>query len=245
MSSLELTFLGSGDAFSSGGRLQSGILLNSDEGGLLLDCGSTLLASLERCGRTTEQVDAVAVSHLHGDHFGGLPYLLLDALFIRKRTRPLHLLGSAELKQRLEDLCQALYPGTLDTLPFELVYHRLEPEMQFAGEFFRLRTYPARHGQQEAFSLRAEIAGRNIAYTGDTEWTEFLPFLADTCDLLICECCTFDQSLPGHLDYQTLRDHASELTARRIILTHTGPTLARHSDRISYEIASDGLRILL
>lgn len=246
MTAVELAIVGSGDAFSSGGRLQSGILISTPECGLLLDCGSTLLAGLERCRLTTDQIDAVAISHLHGDHFGGLPFLLLDALFVRKRTRPLTLFGPPGLEERLKELCDALYPGTLNgPLPFELSCLTLTPDQAQPTKNFTLWAFPALHGQQPCLSLRVEIAGRTISYTGDTEWTDALPSLASNCDLLICECCSYADTLPGHLDYQTLVKHTADLSARRILLTHTGPTIDSNRSKISFEVAEDGLRLQL
>ncbi len=46
---------------------------------LLVDCGATSLVALKAQGLNPDAVDAVAVTHLHGDHFGGLPFLILDA----------------------------------------------------------------------------------------------------------------------------------------------------------------------
>ena len=124
---LSLTFVGSGDAFSSGGRLQSGIFVESQTHGLLLDCGATLLAGLQRCSLNTNQIDAVVISHLHGDHFCGIPFLLLDALFVSKRSKPLQIFGPVGTKERIEEICRALYPGALDgPFPFSIDYHILD-----------------------------------------------------------------------------------------------------------------------
>ena len=82
-----MTFAGSGDAFGSGGRLQACIHLRPDPRAatppapaapvspapLLLDCGTTSLTALRRCGLDPGEIGTVFVSHLHGDHFGGLP----------------------------------------------------------------------------------------------------------------------------------------------------------------------------
>lgn len=247
MSGLALTFIGSGDAFSSGGRLQSGILLSAADKGLLLDCGSTLLAGLQRASLGTDAIDAVAVSHLHGDHFGGIPFLLLDALFVSKRHKPLLIIGPAGIETRVTELCALLYPGTFDApLPFALHFLEVDAGQQVDQDFFSLAVFSASHGQRSsASSLRVDLAGLRVAYSGDTEWTAQLPQSARGADLLICECCSYDEKLPGHLDYLTLKEHSSELGAKRIILTHTGPSIDANRQRIDWEIASDGLTLQL
>ena len=79
--------------FGSGGRYQACIHLRPAGGSpVLLDCGTTSLSALKRLGIDPGEIAAVFVSHLHGDHFGGLPFLILDGQFSR-RTRPLTLVG--------------------------------------------------------------------------------------------------------------------------------------------------------
>jgi ribonuclease BN (tRNA processing enzyme) len=246
-SSLHLTFVGSGDAFSSGGRLQSGILLATRDQGLLLDCGVTLLTGLQACNLTSEQIDRILVSHLHGDHFGGIPFLLLDALFVQKRCKPLNIFGPAGLEERIAETCHNFYPGALDgPLPFVVNYHVLTPSETTVAESLQISTFSAHHGQHAAAcSLRIELAGRIIAYSGDTEWHPGLVDLANGSDLFICECCTYDNHLPGHLDYLTLCRHLGEFDTQRLILTHLGPQIDAHREKIDLEIAHDGLQIQL
>lgn len=247
MKPLGLTFIGSGDAFSSGGRLQSGIFIKTQQGGLLLDCGATVLAALQRCGLDSNQIDVVAVSHLHGDHFGGIPFLLLDALFAQKRKKPLSIIGPVGIKERVSDLCRNLYQGALDgPFPFAVNYQYLDLQQPSNHVFFTLSTFAACHGQHSsACALRIEIAGRTIAYSGDTAWTDSLIELAKGSDLFICECCNYDERSPAHLDYLTLKQHLPELGSPRIILTHTGPSIDKNRQLIELEIASDGLHLQL
>ena len=86
---LRLTVLGSSDAFNAGGALHSAYLLEHDEGTLLIECGPSVLAGMKRAGVPTDAPDAVLISHLHGDHFAGLPFLFLEYLFENPRGRPL------------------------------------------------------------------------------------------------------------------------------------------------------------
>lgn len=244
---LNLTFVGSGDAFSSGGRLQSGVFIESQSCGLLLDCGATLLTGLQRCNLKSNQIDAVAISHLHGDHFGGIPFLLLDALFVNKREKPLHIFGPPGIESRVIAACNAFYPGALDgPFPFRVEYHVLNHQKVTTHDSFTISTFAVSHGQKSAANaLRIEIVGRTIAYSGDTNWNNNLIALAKGSDLFICECCNYDEPSPGHLDYLTLKKHLPDLTAQRIILTHTGPMIDKNRQSIELEIASDGLQLQL
>src|SRR5436305_12245762 len=119
MASVRVRFLGSGDAFSSGGRLQTCFHLDGADEPLLIDCGASALASLKRERLDPARIGWVALSHLHGDHFGGLPWLILDGQFA-KRTKPLWVTGPNGTRERVERTFEALYPGATDTeRPFE------------------------------------------------------------------------------------------------------------------------------
>ncbi|MDX2494149.1 MAG: MBL fold metallo-hydrolase, partial [Desulfuromusa sp.] len=88
-----LRCIGTGDAFGSGGRLNSCFHLAAAGEQLLLDCGCSSLIGMQRCGVIPSEIDTVIISHLHGDHFGGIPYLLLEGKYISQRIRPLTLVG--------------------------------------------------------------------------------------------------------------------------------------------------------
>jgi ribonuclease BN (tRNA processing enzyme) len=77
------------------------------------------------------EVDAVVITHLHGDHFGGLPFLVLDGQFTT-RTRPLTVLGPVSTSQRLHTAMEVLYPGSTTArrrfdLRVELIARNPEP----------------------------------------------------------------------------------------------------------------------
>jgi ribonuclease BN (tRNA processing enzyme) len=93
---LQVRFVGSGDAFGSGGPFQACILLHAPghSGDVLLDCGASSLIAVKQQRHDPSQIGLVLVSHLHGDHFGGLPFLVLDGQ-LGHRTRPLHVAGPA------------------------------------------------------------------------------------------------------------------------------------------------------
>src|SRR5262249_57667383 len=104
-------FVGSGDGFGSGGRFQTCIRLHDDGYTALVDCGATSLTAMKAQHLDPSEADAVVISHLHGDHFGGLPLLILDGQFSR-RTRPLTVLGPAGTGERLHAAMETLYPGS-------------------------------------------------------------------------------------------------------------------------------------
>src|SRR6266571_4630932 len=108
---MRVRFAGSGDAFGSGGRWQTCIHLSHPDQVMLADCGATSLAALKAQGLDPGAISAVAITHLHGDHFGGLPFLILDGQFSR-RTAPLLIAGPPGTAARLTQAMETLFPGS-------------------------------------------------------------------------------------------------------------------------------------
>src|SRR5919206_4449650 len=106
-----LRFLGSGDAFGNGGRFQTCFLLSGAGDSLLIDCGATSLTALKAAGVEPNDIGTVVLTHLHGDHFGGLPFLVLDGQF-RRRERALTVAGPPGTPARVDAALDVLVPGS-------------------------------------------------------------------------------------------------------------------------------------
>ncbi|MGE0543457.1 MAG: MBL fold metallo-hydrolase [Dehalococcoidia bacterium] len=246
MGEVTVRFLGSGDAFGSGGRFQTCMLVTSSEGSTLIDCGASSLIAMKRFGVDPSVIDTVLVSHLHGDHFGGLPFLILDGQFSR-RTRALTIAGPPGVEARVHAAMEVLFPGSSQTQQrYKLRFVELTVEVQTLIGSVGVMAFPAEHASgAPSFALRVVVDGRVIAYTGDTAWTDALIRAADGADLLICEAYYFDKRVPFHLDYQSLMEHRASLRCRHLILTHMQADMLGHIDTVSDECASDGLELVL
>ncbi|MCF6267540.1 MAG: MBL fold metallo-hydrolase [Desulfuromusa sp.] len=240
--SVILNCVGTGDAFGSGGRLNSCFHLAAAGEQLLLDCGCSSLIGMQRCGVIPSEIDTVVISHLHGDHFGGIPYLLLEGKYLSQRIRPLVLIGPPGLQQRVEAAAEALYPGMIggkSTFPIE--YRLLDPKKPVQVNSAKIESFQVKHGSsQHVYGLRVEIFGKVISYTGDTEWTDNLIPLAQGSDLLIAECSAYDQPVPAHLDYFTLLSKRNRLSCRKLLLTHMGSEMLKRIDQLELDAANDG-----
>jgi ribonuclease BN (tRNA processing enzyme) len=240
---LTVTFGGCGDAFGSGGRFQACIHLRA--AGLdpvLVDCGATSLTALRRCGLDPGEISAVLVSHLHADHFGGLPFLILDGQFSH-RTRPLAVVGPAGTAERLRATMECMFPGSADApREFAVVVTEVAPGGQAKVAGVRVAAWPAAHPSgAPALSLRLEFGDRVIAYTGDTAWTDSLVELAAGADLLIAEAYYLAKPVPHHLRLADLEAHRADLDCRRLVLTHMSADVLGAPELADYEAAHDGL----
>ena len=245
---LAVTFAGSGDAFGSGGRFQACIHLSGAglAAPVLVDCGATSLSALKRLGLDPGEIGAVLVSHLHGDHFGGLPFLILDGQFSR-RTEPLTIAGPPGTGRRLAETMECLFPGSSTARRrFDTVAIELDPGSTTKLAGITVSTWQAEHPSgAPALMLRLNLGGRTLAYSGDTAWTSALADASAGADLLIAEAYYLDKQIPYHLSHADLRANRGKLTAKRIIVTHMSADMLDHTDEIFFESAHDGLVISL
>jgi len=241
---LRLTFLGSGDAFGSGGRLQTCMLVESDGRRWLLDCGATSLVALRRAGIDPATIDAILISHLHGDHFGGVPFVLLDGQF-RRGVRPLVVAGPAGVEARVAAALEALFPGAT-RVERRFVTTFVEWKAREAAEIAGVRVvpYPVVHPSgAPPFALRLHAGGRTLVYSGDTEWTDVLVEAARGADLFVCEAYAFERKIRFHLDWATLAAHRVALDCRRLVVTHMGEDMLARVPDLDVEAARDGLTL--
>jgi ribonuclease BN (tRNA processing enzyme) len=243
---LTVQFVGAGDAFGSGGRFQTCISLRAPGLHVLLDCGATSLVALRRLGIEPSTIDAVLLTHLHGDHFGGLPFLVLDAQFGR-RERPLLVAGPPGTADRVVQAMEVLFPASSRTARrFELRFVELAAASPTRVGPVDVTALPVDHASgAPAYALRVGCAGKVIAYSGDTAWTETLLDVARDADLFICEAYGYEKVVKYHLAYGTLRDQRARLGCRRLVLTHPSADLLAHRTEVAEEIADDGLTIVV
>jgi len=216
---VQVQFVGSGDTCGSGGRLQTCIRLTAAGQTLLVDCGATSLVGLKAQRIDPSTIDAVVVTHLHGDHFGGLPFLVLDGQFSRRST-PLVVAGPPGTRARLAEAMEVLFPGSTRVqrcFPLEVV------ELALDGTPVNVHAVTVRAWEVEhacgapPLAVNVALGGSVFAYSGDTQWTPALIEASRGADLFAVEAYTYDRSVRYHLDYRTLREHAHEITAARTI----------------------------
>ena len=221
---MKVTIVGCGDAFGSGGRSHTCFRLDAAGHTLLVDFGAGAIIAWNRSGFATSEIDAVVVSHLHGDHFGGLPFLLLQCQFVERRRKPITFLGPPGLRARLDMAFEVFFPGTRSMRwTFDWTVVEVLPRHQYDIAGFSLLTLEVDHpGGAAATGVRVTGGGRVFAYSGDTAWIESLIDLAAGADLFIIECYSAARPIPGHIDWPTLDLNRSRLAARRLMVTHMG-----------------------
>lgn len=244
---MRLTIAGCGDAFGSGGRFNTCFHVGAGDHVFLIDCGASSLVALKRLGLDPNAITTVFVTHFHADHFGGVPFLVLDGQF-SGRTAPLRLVGPAGLASWTERAMETAFPGSFAAKrKFEVVVSEIRPGASAAFDGVAVEAFQAVHGNPGGpfHAYRLDVDGKSLAYTGDTEWTEDLVPLGRDVDLLIAEAYTFERRFKLHLDFTTLAAARARIGAKRLILTHLGPDMLARAPGLGVEVAADGLVIEL
>ncbi len=243
----EIVFVGTSDAFGAGGRRQSALLIRSGGGGLLVDCGTTTGSGLADLRIERDEIDAVVVSHFHADHFGGIPLLLLAALYEDARRRPLQIAGPPGVEARVRRLAKAMGHGIEDrdwTFPIE--FHELPAGRELALGPTRVVSFETHHQpDSHPHGLVIRSGRERIAYSGDTGWFDALPAQVGAADLFVCECTYHDFDFEYHLNHEELSARREAFECGRIVLTHLGAEMADRRGRCGFETADDGLAIKL
>lgn len=244
---MRVTVLGAGDAFCSGGRRHSGYFVETGNVGFLLDCGATTLLALKALGIAAERIDFIAISHLHGDHFAGLPFLFLEYTYEKLRTKPLVIIGPLGLEERVRALHSTMYRELAARgIAFPLQFLEVTPGAAEIAHGVTLLPFRVPHQEKDtSLGYRAAVDGKAILYSGDCGWNDNLVTHSRGTDLFICECCYFATQTNFHVSYpQIAQAHQQgQLGCKRLVLSHIGREVLERIDEVTIECAQDGLVI--
>ena len=245
---MNVTILGSGDAFGTGGRFNTCLQVEAGGQRLLVDCGSSSMVALNKAGIARNGLSTLLFTHFHGDHFGALAAFLLDAQFVSRRTVPLVIAGPVGIEHRALHALDADFPGaSTNAWRFPISYVEVTPDAPATLSGVEIAAFPMVHDERAGpcQGYRLGHGGKVFAFSGDTAWTEALIPLAAGADVLLVECYAYDARLANHLDYGTLASRRAELETPRIVLTHMGASMLAHDGPLPEERAFDGMVISL
>jgi ribonuclease BN (tRNA processing enzyme) len=246
---MKLTIVGSGDAFGSGGRTNTCFWLATAKATLVVDFGASALPALKALKLDPNRIDAIVLSHLHGDHFGGLPFLLLDSQFLGRRETPLLIAGPPGTRARLDAAMEVFFPkstGTKWRFPWRV--EEIAPGQKADVLGHSLITAEVVHQSgAPSTALRLSDGEKVFAYSGDTEWTDALLPIAKDADLFVCECYAYaGTKITGHMSWEILKTKLADLGAKQTMVTHMNPAMLARRDEVragGVLVAEDGLVI--
>lgn len=218
---MKAVFLGVGEACDEL-LPNTSIWVQAETGGMprsiLLDCGFTVPSLYWRRRVDQEELDALWISHFHGDHFFGAPALILRFWEMRRR-KPLTVIGPEGVEEVLVQAMNLAYPGFLSKLNYPLRFIQAEPgqalhELGFTWDFAL-----SSHGQPN-LALRIDDGEHTLFYSGDGRYTKETTALARHCDLAIHEAFRLDQEVAGHGTISGCVTFARDANVTSLALVH-------------------------
>ena len=186
---MRLTAVGTGTAAPTGGRVQSGYLVDAGDVHLLMDCGSGIATRLADLGLPWQRITHLAITHFHADHVVDVPTMLYAWRYgqLPPRSEPVQIVGPVGTLRLLSAFAGVFGQGLL-SLGFPVSIHEIQPGDEVTlGADVRLRCLKVPH-TDESVAYSVERGGRRIVYTGDTGPDSALGRWAAGCDVLVAEC---------------------------------------------------------
>ena len=197
MSNLDLSFVGTGNAFAPNGLCWNGFVAN---GRYLFEAPPQALMSLNRLGIDPNAIEAVILSHHHGDHFLGLPFLLLHWKH-KGRRKPVRIIGPANTQAVARVVSEAVYPGIFEQT-YGIDWIESEPGRPFQVGTLTVESVLVSHDPklEQSLGFKCVLGGRKFAYTGDTAMCDAVLDLARHAEVLVSECSSRATRIPIHMN---------------------------------------------
>ena len=224
---MKIDFCGVGEAFDEH-HTNTSLLVTLPQPPLrqiLLDCGFSAAAPFWRISPDPMALDAVWISHFHGDHFLGIPQLLLR-MFENNRQKPLTVIGQKGVRALVVEAMEMAYPGFLKKMAFTIEAVELKAGQSFEAVGFKGSVAPSLHSKP-CLALRLDDDNGSFFYSGDGRPSEDSRKLARGCDLIIQEAFTVDETLHGHATITEAIALAKEAGARYLALVHLNRDVRR------------------
>ncbi|MEI3607798.1 MBL fold metallo-hydrolase [Pseudogracilibacillus sp. SE30717A] len=211
---MKIKILGYWGGYPSQGGATAGYLITTEEGQILLDCGSGVMSKLSLHTKV-ENLNAVILSHLHFDHtadIGILQYAAVGALRTEKMKNKLKVYAPTEPASNWK----AIQSEETEFLPIDesRTIYTAGLKIEFKSVTHTIPCYAVK------FTYKDKV----FVYSADTAYDESLIDFAQGADIFICEATICPGSIhtvgTGHMDATEAGQIAKKANVKQLILTH-------------------------
>lgn len=214
---MKITFLGTGYSCDPQRRNLS-ILVEENNRSHLLDCGfNSANGYLSRFADSTS-LDSLWVSHFHGDHFFGIPHLILH-FYMQQRTKPLTVISGMGGEDIILQAIKLAYPELSKKLPFSIDFVELTSGSSSKINGLAWQCAPVTHSQS-SFGLQLSNANHSLYYSGDGRATEQSRALMRGCNLVIHEAYSLEPGDPNHFSVAECYELKESLKIDKLAIVH-------------------------
>lgn len=246
-----ITVIGSGNAFHYSGRAHACYLLEPDQNSrVILDSGASSLFRFRQMNYNLDSIDGCLITHFHGDHIAGLPFLLLDQKYIQNRQRPFLIAGPSGIQTQVESLLELMYPNI--EIDYQIIYTEINPDSSidtFCN--MKVEAFPINHKEESLGYRMTGPSGKTLFFSGDTACDEALKDAMGSSDLAIVELSLFEKSKAAHVSLEEVQEVRKTWNAKRVMYTHIYDELAKETEKWIFQndlpdlVAYDGFRVEL
>ena len=158
---MKVTILGNNSALPAFGRHPTAQIVSVYGETVLFDCGEGTQIQMQKYGLKWRKLSHIFISHLHGDHYFGLPGLI-NSMSLLGRTLPLHLYAPKEL----EPIIQKILEVADTTLCYPYYFHPLTDgvgEVLVENSSFSVSSFPVQHRIAcHGFLIERKTRGRKL-----------------------------------------------------------------------------------
>jgi ribonuclease BN (tRNA processing enzyme) len=222
---MRVVTVGTGTAAPAAGRVQSGVIVETSDVRLLMDCGSGVASRMASIGYRWQDITHVAITHFHADHTLDVPTLIFAWRYgmLPRREAPVTLVGPVGLVSWLERCAALVDPDLMKPPPLITVLEVASGGEVTLGDGVALEARKVPH-TDESVAYSVSGSGRRVVFTGDTGFNPDLGAWAAGCDLFLSECSLPDSlALPNHLTPRQCGALAAIARPRLLALTHFYP----------------------
>ncbi|NHJ13381.1 MAG: MBL fold metallo-hydrolase [Candidatus Thorarchaeota archaeon] len=231
MIAMKITLLGTGTSFPDPERVQSGILIETNDRTILLDIGSGVLQRLTHLKYDLTKIDAVFISHFHIDHCSDF-LTLCQSLWLAGYDRSLQVYAPPNIREWSRGLRDIAFPYLLEKIGVEI--HSLRENDLVYLDSLSVATCPTLHGTMQTRAFKVEEAGFKFVFSSDTAPSADVISLAKDADILVHECNWLDGNHPEgvHTSPSELAHVVEAANPSMIVLNHVSPEVVANSKKV-------------
>ncbi len=214
---MKIEFIGTGSI----GAIQSSASTLIDDK-LLIDIGNGIIKKLKQTGHQIADIENVMITHLHGDHFADIPFLMADRYFYQIQS-PIHVYGPKGLEKRVKELYDILFPGDYENVQEIAKVNFVEfdkMEHEKIGNETYVTSFEVNHGNcKPAYGYIVEKKNQKVGFSGDSEYCESVQQIIEQSDFSVLDM-SFMQTRKGHMGLEDILKITEKYSDKKFATTH-------------------------
>ncbi len=214
---MKLQFVGTG---AIGAKERSACTLINNE--ILIDLGNGNAKSIKQLGHSIEKIKAVFITHLHGDHYADIPFLILDRMILKTKTNNELVIYGPE---KLEENVRVAYEVFFDNYErykndAGIKFATVKESKDISVDKYEVTPYKVDHGKlQPAYGYIVKKDNKSVGFSGDSVYCKAIDEIVKKSDVSVLDMSSV-KTVPGHMGMEDILKICEKYPEKTIIATH-------------------------